>query len=500
MSLFADRSEGIFANHPDPPRRDLPAAPTTTDRFNTFQQSLSVVACALLPSRHFDFDSSFVRSDVAKGLKRLATLMKTHPGSPLSIFGHADPVGNDDYNKNLSGRRALAIYGLLVHDTQIWEDLYSNPLGHDVWGDRAIQIILTAIGPDPGRVDGVMDEAAVDALRRFQSNHRLNNDGIAGPKTREKLFSAYMDFLYGKAFRKLDRKTDFLAHHSDEGLKGDVQGCGEFNPIAVFSKQENDAFERDADKTKRDRANEPNRRVLVFLFQPGIEVPVERWPCPRAEEGGAHCKKRFFSDAAKRRAFQENHRRYEDSHDTFACRFYDRMAFNSPCEREQFIPVLRIRLFDEERTPLDGAPFRIITPSKTISGFSESNGDAVARNVPIPNTCLVKWSRPPNVTAGAPVDPSLEDAKFEFELSVFVDLADDDEEDETDAGRDTNAGMSRESAERRLSNLGYGAKVLEDNIKAFQRDSGEVETGDLKDIADRLRQQHDELVAPPKLS
>jgi hypothetical protein len=501
-SFPPDPSAGIFSSHPEAPKLSLLAAPATAGGFNTIRPSLAVVACALLPSRHFEFDSSFVHRDVAKGLRRLAALMKAHSGSPLSIFGHADPVGKEVYNKHLSGRRALAIYGLLVHDTQIWEDLYSNPFGHDVWGNRAIQSILSAIGPDPGRVDGIMDEGATEAVKKFQSNHGLKNDGIAGPKTREKLFSAYMDLLYGKRFKKLDKTTDFLARNADKGGRGDAQGCGEFNPIVMFSNAENARFERDTDKTNRNNANEPNRRVLVFLFQPGAKVTPTQWPCPAAKDGVAGCKKRFFSDAAKRRACQENHRKYEETHDTFACRFYDRMAFNSPCEREQVAPVLRIRLFDRDRQPLGGAPFRVITPTKAIPGFSEPNGDAVVRNVPVPSTCTVKWSRPAEATGGTPIDPSLDSAQFEFELSVFVDLAD-EEEDHTDsqgAETETDTGMSNESARRRLSNLGYRAESLTDNIKAFQRDCGNSNpTGDLKDVAERLREQHDDLVAPPKL-
>ncbi len=30
---------------------------------------------------------------------------------PISVFGHADPTGADDHNKNLSERRAPAVYG-----------------------------------------------------------------------------------------------------------------------------------------------------------------------------------------------------------------------------------------------------------------------------------------------------------------------------------------------------------------------------------------------------
>ena len=56
-------------------------------------------------------------------------LLKEHPESPLSIFGHADPVGNDEYNKGLSGRRATVIYALLISNSdpntavRLWEEV-----------------------------------------------------------------------------------------------------------------------------------------------------------------------------------------------------------------------------------------------------------------------------------------------------------------------------------------------------------------------------------------
>jgi outer membrane protein OmpA-like peptidoglycan-associated protein len=101
----------------------------------------------------FDFDSSFVKPELAEEVAELRKLRDRHkkdvspqPGAalvsifpPLSIFGHADPTGGDDYNKQLSGRRATAIYAMLVRDSALWNKLYDEPLGNDKWGPRAIQ-------------------------------------------------------------------------------------------------------------------------------------------------------------------------------------------------------------------------------------------------------------------------------------------------------------------------------------------------------------------------
>jgi hypothetical protein len=134
----------------------------------------------------------------------------------------------------------------------------------------------------------------------------------------------------GQPFRL--EKTDFLARGADPAGKGDYQGCGELNPVLVFSEEERQRFAQAFDKTERNRENAPNRRVLIYLFRPGARVDPARWPCPRAEEGPAGCKERLWSDADARRAPGDARRTYSATGDTFACRFYDRFAARSPCE------------------------------------------------------------------------------------------------------------------------------------------------------------------------
>src|SRR5215470_8055038 len=97
---------------------------STEDQFNTATLRLIPVACLRVDDVRFAFDSSFVasdpaddRKDIREELRLLVSLIKEHPESPLSVFGHADPVGNDDHNKALSGRRATVIYALLISNS-----------------------------------------------------------------------------------------------------------------------------------------------------------------------------------------------------------------------------------------------------------------------------------------------------------------------------------------------------------------------------------------------
>jgi hypothetical protein len=161
------------------------------------------------------------------------------------------------------------------------------------------------------------------------------------------------------------QKTDFLAQGADPKGKGDFQGCGEFNPVLIFSQQDEDRFEeaqRDKDRAvldKRNDDNAPNRRVMVLMFRKGSRVLTSKWPCPRASEGAGGCIKRFFSDGEKRRSTRlpELPRKFEDTKDTFACRFYQRISDSSPCHRpEQSV----IRIIDELGLPLQNVTITVV--------------------------------------------------------------------------------------------------------------------------------------------
>lgn len=312
---------GLAASHPPPDEPRARVAPTTSTQPNTIRAAIIPVACWRVEDLRFEFGSSAVRPEIKAELVHLATLVKEHPRCPLSVFGHADPIGSDDYNKALSGRRAMAIYGLLTRNADIWEGLYSQPLGDDTWGTKTLDLMLTETAPGGGGEQPARPTA------------QERNSCAADPQRRRRLFLDYMDALCGPNVRFTPQ--DFLAKGADPRRKGDVQGCGEFNPVLIFSQRKAADLDEAADKTARNAANAPNRRVMVMLFREGSRVDPERWPCPRAGEGGAKCLTRFWSDGETRRTrrLPDTDRSYKDGKDTFACRFYDRLLSSSPCER-----------------------------------------------------------------------------------------------------------------------------------------------------------------------
>jgi hypothetical protein len=457
---------GFSGSHGDITATGVPVATATGAEQNTIVRPLRPVACWSVGDVRFAFDSSFIDAAAAVEFVMLKKAREDHKElvqnqavyPPLSIFGHADPVGQDDYNKQLAGRRARAVYAALVRDTDAWEELYSQPLPGDSWGMRSIQTMLVELGEYSGDATGSLDSNTQAAVRAFQQSEGLVVDGDPGPRTRARLFQEYMDKLCG-ADLVLSKTDDFLARGADKGGKGDYQGCGEFNPVLMFSSAENDRLSQPSQQGDRDAQNAPNRRVLAFLFAPGEVVDPAKWPCPRASEGSAGCRQRFWSDSAVRRSFQAQRRQYETTRDTFACRFYDLLADRSPCERAA--AVLRVRLHDAMGYKLPGVQYQIEYSGRAKSGKADQDGFVTEVLEPGTESCTVRWQSPDD---SDPVDANKE---FLYELMVFIELQDAD----TDEG-----------VKRRLHNLGYPYIGDPDaNIRAFQAHHGVDITGEVDD-------------------
>jgi hypothetical protein len=463
---------GVAGTHLGLPAFPVRVAPTTAKEFNRIAPALVPLACWRIDDVRFQFDSSFVGPEIAAEIQALADLRTRHKvdadpaaegGDPvavfprLSIFGHADPVGDDDYNKSLSGRRARAIYALLTRDTTIWETLYSTRIrgAGDPWGSVAIDTMLVHLGFGGGTHE--------DEVRRFQQSQSLDVDGDAGPKTRAKLFAAYMNKLCGDL--TLDKADDFLAGTDAKG-KGDVQGCSEFNPLLLFSLAEGEELDKPENQAERNSENAPNRRVLALLFRPGVRVAAAKWPCPRADEGADGCRKRFWSDGERRRTPTDERRLFELTNDTFACRFYHRLTTNSPCERVR--KSVEIRLYAPTKAYIANAPCEVaIGGSAPIRRVADGRGILRLVDVEVPNTCDVKWGFPPH---------GGEEPVLVFSLRMHL-----------------LGGGEADEARKKLNNLGYTDDDLATNIRHFQRDYGSgtpslAATGALDgDTLDRLR-------------
>jgi len=239
--------------------------------------------CASIPGVTFEFDKSFVRPSVVDHIKKLEEAVERHPDAKAMIFGHTDTSGPDSYNKALSERRARSVFAFITDDPDEWEKLYKE----ENWGMRVIQLIMTDFGDpyDPGRTDGFQDARTTQAIRQYQGDRGMTEDGVAGPDTRWEMFYEYMT-----------SKHD--VHMTPEQFMNPKHmGCGEFNPIDPVKGR-----------------HEPNRRVTFYMFN------QERPPNLPCEHGNlSPCKDQM--------------RQTEPRHwHTFQCSFYDSIAKDCPWE------------------------------------------------------------------------------------------------------------------------------------------------------------------------
>jgi len=68
----------------------------------------------------YDYDSDAIRPSAALNLQALATSLKKHGGTELLIVGHTDDVGSNEYNQDLSTRRADSALRYLGGEGVAW--------------------------------------------------------------------------------------------------------------------------------------------------------------------------------------------------------------------------------------------------------------------------------------------------------------------------------------------------------------------------------------------
>ena len=68
----------------------------------------------LLAMVHFDFDKQNIKKIYVPVLDQHVAYLKEHPSSPVTVKGHTDYMGSDEYNQKLSERRANAVSDYLI--------------------------------------------------------------------------------------------------------------------------------------------------------------------------------------------------------------------------------------------------------------------------------------------------------------------------------------------------------------------------------------------------
>jgi outer membrane protein OmpA-like peptidoglycan-associated protein len=78
----------------------------------------------------FDFDKATLRRDVEFSLVKVATILNQFPEMNIAIEGHTDNIGTDEYNMDLSQRRAKSVYEFLVS-----QDVFDGRMTFEGFGE-----------------------------------------------------------------------------------------------------------------------------------------------------------------------------------------------------------------------------------------------------------------------------------------------------------------------------------------------------------------------------
>jgi len=193
-----------------------------------------VLACGALPGTAFPFANAFPSERVREALPELEALGALGAEAKLLLFGHSD-AGPDAQGS--SERRARAVHALLVQDVAAFQAVDDE----ESWELNVVQACLLSVGYRPGPIDNTDNPETQAAVKAFQEDHDLDVDGIAGPLTRQALYTKYLPSLYGEALSP--------ALTAEAFLDPATLGCGDTHP--VVDTQE---------------SCEDNRRVTVFAF------------------------------------------------------------------------------------------------------------------------------------------------------------------------------------------------------------------------------------------
>ncbi|MBX2815063.1 MAG: OmpA family protein [Saprospiraceae bacterium] len=114
---FKVSNDGYFNNELDFVTIDLPI--DSTVRLQQFEESLLLDKIfydkeIVLENIYYDLDKDFIREDAKPTLNELANLLKLNPELAIQLAAHTDCQAGDDYNLDLSQRRAQSAVTYLI--------------------------------------------------------------------------------------------------------------------------------------------------------------------------------------------------------------------------------------------------------------------------------------------------------------------------------------------------------------------------------------------------
>lgn len=93
---------------------DVEVIKDTVKYFNLREEDIKTGCRVVLRNVYFDFDKATLKLESFEEINNLLCLLNDRPDIKIEISGHTDKIGPDQYNLNLSSRRAAAIVKYLV--------------------------------------------------------------------------------------------------------------------------------------------------------------------------------------------------------------------------------------------------------------------------------------------------------------------------------------------------------------------------------------------------
>jgi len=234
------------------------------------------VRMARLRGLLFDLNKTFLLPTALEGLEGFRELSDSLGPAHLLIVGHTDTSGEPSINDPLSQKRAESVQQYLERNVDAWLENYSGS-GAGVWGNREDRLMVVGIcdaetrkrqaagAENPELSPG--DEDVISFYQRFHNakvdeglrpdREKLEEDGIAGDKTRKELITDYMA-IGGLGWTAI----------KDLPLTIECHGCGENFPLdgTGLELDARAVAERDGERDRVDR------RVELFFFDSTFKV------------------------------------------------------------------------------------------------------------------------------------------------------------------------------------------------------------------------------------
>lgn len=150
----------------------------------------SITAPVLIDNIFYDFDKATLRPESTKALDELVTLLNQNPNVTIELSAHCDYKGSDEYNKQLSQRRAQSVVDYLI--------------AHGIAKDR-----LTPVGYGKQKPKTISKKLA-ERLTWLKEGDVLTQDFIQKQKAENQ-----------ETCNQLNRRTEFIVLRTTYGMFDD---------------------------------------------------------------------------------------------------------------------------------------------------------------------------------------------------------------------------------------------------------------------------------------